>query len=169
MLNKKYLINQLHSLHHTGFYDKLAQSAYAHGLPMEYVFAIASRETNCLNILGDYRNKQYHGVGIMQIDIQHSIAKTARDSGSWRTNPEPLIEFAVRMLDNLIQASKQRFPTFTYEQHLKIAASGYNCGSQRAMAAAYHGDSDAFTTGHNYGRDVLQRMKLFKEIIKEEA
>jgi hypothetical protein len=168
MLAKKYLINQYHSLIVTGFYNKLVKAAEAHGLPKEYVFAIASRETNCLNKLGDYRNKEYNGVGILQIDIQHDIAKKARDDGTWKTHPEPLIEFGVSLLDWNIERAKKRFPTFFYEQWLKIAASGYNCGIYRAMTAAGQGDSDAFTTGKNYGKDVLQRMKLFKAIIAED-
>jgi hypothetical protein len=50
---------------------------------------------------------------------------------------------------------------------LKIAASGYNCGMQRAILGTPHGDSDKLTTGKNYGRDVMTRMAMFAELIEE--
>ena len=87
------LLIQLKRLRDTGFADKLEQHATDHNFPTPFFFAIASRETNCQNILGDKQNGVFHGVGIVQIDIQHPIAKTARDNGTWKTNPDPLIEF----------------------------------------------------------------------------
>src|SRR6266516_1128272 len=103
MATKKELLNQLHSLKHTGFAQKLSASAEAHGFPAAYFFAIASRETNCINELGDPQGGEFHGVGIIQIDIQHPIARAARDSGSWKTNPAPLIEFGAQLLAHNIQ------------------------------------------------------------------
>jgi hypothetical protein len=167
MATKKELLNQLHSLQHTGFEDRLARAAAANTLPAPYLFAIASRETNCINELGDSRGGEFHGVGIIQIDIQHSNAREARDDGSWRTNPQPLIDFGARLLAQSVTAVKSHFPAFTDQQHLKIAASGYNCGVQRAIDGANAGDSDKHTTGHDYGRDVMNRMAIFEELIAE--
>jgi hypothetical protein len=168
MATKKELLNQLHSLKLTGFAEKLAGRAQAHGFPAPYFFAIASRETNCINELGDFHNGEAHGVGIIQIDIQHDIARNARDDGSWKTHPEPLIEFGAQLLAHNIQAAREAFPSFTEQQHLKIGASAYNCGPSRAIDGARHGDSDKMTTGHNYGRDVMTRMAIFEELIAEE-
>ena len=166
---KMILLSQLHSLEHTGFRAKLETAAAAHGLPAAYVFAVASRETNCHNILGDFQGGQFHGVGIMQIDIQHQIARDARDNGSWKTHPEPLLAFGAKLLhDNIAQAA-HRFPNFTPTQHLKIAASGYNAGMGGAISGAVHGDSDLHTTGHDYGRDVMARMGIFEELISDQA
>ena len=39
------------------------------GFPVEFVLAIASRETNMLNIKGDFHDGIYHGFGIMQVDV----------------------------------------------------------------------------------------------------
>ena len=167
MITKIQLLNQLHSLRHTGFAVRLEQHATAHGFPTPFFFAIASRETNCLNILGDPQHGEFHGVGIIQIDIQHPIARQARDSGSFKTDPDPLIEFGAQLLEDNINRSEQRFPTFNAQQHLKIAASGYNCGMANAIAGALHGDSDIHTTGHDYGRDVMTRMAIFEELIVE--
>jgi hypothetical protein len=159
------LLIQLHRLRNEGFDTKLAQQATANAFPIEFFFAIASRETNCKNMLGDHQKGEFHGVGIIQIDIQHPIALQARNSGTWKTNPDPLIAFGADMLaKNIIQA-QHNFPHFTNEQQMKIAASGYNCGMHRAIVGAQHGDSDSHTTGHDYGRDVMTRMAIFAALI----
>jgi hypothetical protein len=165
---KQILLNQLHSLKHTGFDTKLILQAKAHNFPASYLFAIASRETNCLNILGDYQSHEAHGVGIVQIDIQHAIAKQARDDGTWKTKPEPLIGFGAQILKTNIEKVKEAFPNFNDRQVFKIAASGYNCGVVRAINATKDGgDSDKPTTGHDYGRDVMTRMDIFEELLAE--
>src|SRR6266446_448550 len=162
---KNQLLNQLHSLRHTGFDQKLNQHAVQHGFSARYFFAIASRETNCINELGDPRNGEFHGVGIVQIDIQHPIARQARDSGSWKTDPDPLIDFGAQILQDNIKKAAERFPNFNAQQQLKVAASGYNCGIVSAIAGALNGDSDKHTTGKDYGRDVVTRMAIFEELI----
>jgi hypothetical protein len=167
MATKRALLNQLHSLEHTGFASRLASGAQGHSLPVPYLYAIASRETNCINELGDFRGGEFHGVGILQIDIQHSIARDARDSGSWKTDPQPLIEFGAGLLASDLEAVRREFPSFSEPQHLKIAASAYNCGLANAVLGAQHGDSDRLTTGHNYGRDVMTRMAIFEELLAE--
>ena len=167
MITKKEALNQLHSLRHTGFASKLEASATSHGFPPAFFMAIASRETNCINELGDFQHGEFHGVGIIQIDIQHPIAREARDSGSWKTDPDPLIEFGAQLLENNIAQATSAFPDLNAQQQLKIAASGYNCGMTRAITGAKHGDSDKLTTGKNYGRDTMTRMALFEELIAE--
>ena len=168
MITKKEALNQLHSLRHTGFAQKLEEQATAHSLPPAFFMAIASRETNCINELGDFQHGEFHGVGIIQIDIQHPIARQARDSGSWKTNPDPLLQFGAQLLGNNISQARHVFPNLQDQQLLKIAASGYNCGITRAITGAQHGDSDKVTTGKNYGRDVMTRMAMFEELIAED-
>ena len=157
---------ELRRLRNTGFDVKLKARADANGLLPSYFFAIASRETNCVNELGDFQDGVAHGVGIVQIDIQHEIARIARDSGSWRTDPDPLIAFGAQLLAACIAAAARAFPNLGENEHLKIAASGYNCGIQGAISAAQGGgDSDAPTTGQNYGQDVMARMALFDQLM----
>ena len=163
------LLSQHHSLQHTGFDVKLQQRATAHQVPVSFFFAIASRETNCVNELGDFQDGEAHGIGIVQIDIQNQIAKDARDSGSWKTDPDPLIEFGANLLAQNMAGVQQQFPAFTDQQVLKIAASAYNCGLRHALTGLQNGDSDQLTTGHNYGRDVMTRMAIFEELIAEGA
>ena len=168
--SRQELLHQLHRLRNTGFADKLAHHAKAHGFPVPYFFAIASRETNCVNELGDQDSSgAFHGVGIVQIDVQHDIARRARDSGTWKTHPDPLIEFGARIVANNIAAAKAAFPSFTEQQVLKIAASGYNAGITNAIAGSHQGDSDLRTTGHDYGADVMARMAIFAQLIAQNA
>jgi|SRR5215472_6403959 hypothetical protein len=156
---------QVQRLKATGFDAKLSGQATAQGFSPAFFFAIASRETNCVNELGDFQNGEAHGVGIVQIDIQHSIARQARDDGSWRTNPDPLVAFGAQLLATNIRQAQQEFPALSADQQLKIAASGYNCGMAGAIAGARNGDSDQRTTGHNYGADVMARMALFESLM----
>src|SRR5579871_353867 len=161
------LLIQLQRLQATGFDVLLTQFAQANGLPPSFFFAIASRETNCRNILGDVQEDGAHGVGIIQIDIQHPIAKQARDTGSWKTNPAPLIEFGAKLLSADIIQVKHILPALQGDDILKVAASGYNCGIARAIRAAgfASGDSDIFTTGKDYGADVIARMTIFDRLL----
>ncbi len=140
-------------LRNTGFDVKLTAQANSQNFAPTFFFAIASRETNCVNELGDFQGGEAHGVGIVQIDIQHDIARQARDSGSWRTNPDPLIAFGAQLLADNVAAVNNRFPALSSDQQLKIAAAGDGTG-----------DCDIHTTQHNYGADVMARKALFDEL-----
>ena len=87
MITKKEALNQLHSLRHTGFAPKLEQQATEHGFPAPFFMGIASRETNCINELGDFQGGQFHGVGIIQIDIQHELRVKRATVGAGKLIP----------------------------------------------------------------------------------
>lgn len=148
---------ELAGLKSSGLFKPIAVNALAHGLSLPYVLAVCSRETNCRNIIGD----NGHGVGVMQIDIQHGIAAQAKKDGSWQTDPAGLIAFGCSMLRSNIDAVHRRCPGLTDDQALKVAASAYNCGLHRALVGCSHGDSDRSTTGGDYGRDVMGRKAVF--------
>lgn len=158
------LAAQLQGLQDTGFDVKLSAQATANGFAPEFFYAIASRETNCVNKLGDIQGGVAHGIGIIQIDIQHPIALQARDDGSWQTNPDPLIAFGAQLLAANIRQAKRNFPGLADNDYLKIAASGYNCGMGNAMAGQRNGDSDQRTAHGNYGADVVARMAIFQQL-----
>ena len=170
MLTQAEVAIQLRRLRSTGFHARLSQQATAHNLPVPFFFAIASRETNCVNMLGNKQHDgEFRGVGIVQIDIQHPIALEARNDGSWQTNPDPLIAFGAQLLAQNLQQAEQAFPRLDLQSLLKIAASGYNCGVTRAIAAQREGDCDKHTTSHDYGSDVISRMTNFEQLIAEGA
>lgn len=142
-------------------------SAAKHHLPLAFVCAICSRETNCDNKLGDFRGNLYHGVGVMQIDIQHAIAREAIVDGTWKLHPEPLIEFGCGLLDDTLVRIKSHTLGLTGWDYLKFTASAYNAGWGGAMRGHDEGDCDKFTTGHNYGHDVMERMVCFEAAIEK--
>jgi hypothetical protein len=161
------LQKQLDRLRATGFDVKLDRAAKANGLQTAFFFAIASRGSSCRNILCDVKRGGPHGVGILQVHSQHPIAKMARDTGTWKTDPDPLIEFAARLLSLDILQVQHNSPILHGNEVLKVVASGYNCGIGRALraAASSHRDSDMFTTGKNYGKDVIARMLIIEKLL----
>jgi Transglycosylase SLT domain len=157
---------QLRRLHQTGFDEMLARQAQANGFPRSFFYAIASRETNCVNELGDVQSDGAHGVGIVQVDVQYPVALQARNDGSWQTNPARLVAFGAQLLAQNLRQVQQALTSLSSEQQLKVAASGYNCGVTRAIAAVRNGqDSDAHTTGGDYGADVMARKALFEQVM----
>lgn len=155
---------QLHSQYiaaqKRGLIPLLVAAAEKVGLPPSYVVAVASRETRIQNIAGDGG----HGHGVMQID-DRSHREILAAHPDWRTNPVPLIEYGARLLASNRTTAQKRWPAFDDRQLLKVAASAYNCGPGNAAAGVSTGDSDRYTTGHDYGRDVLARMRVFEELL----
>lgn len=131
----------------------IEKAAAKYNLPPSYIAAVMDRETNGRNILGDGG----HGHGLMQIDD--------RSHGAWLAShhngmdPAENIDYGASILrDNLNAAHAKGLKG---DAALKFAASAYNAGlggAERGLAA---GNSDAYTTGHNYGSDVLHRMQNF--------
>ncbi len=156
---------QLDRLRARSLLAPLQESAGHAGLRLPYVCAIASRETNCRNELGDFRLGEYHGVGLMQIDIQHAYARQQRDSGEWQTHPEKLIGFGCLILAEGLRSIKTKLHDALPLDLLKIAAAAYNCGIGPALAGHAEGDCDRRTTGHDYGHDVMARMSVFATLL----
>ena len=169
-MNEATIAAQLQHLRATGFDQKLAAAAAAHGLAPALVFAIASRETGCRNLLGDIHRGEARGVGILQIDVQFPIARRARNDGTWATNPDPLIAFGVAMLAGNLAAAERDFPLLPRPEQLRIAADGYHEGMGRAARLRSAGpDPDSETAGGNYGRDVVARMEVLDRLLRTEA
>lgn len=156
---------QLRALRKTRLFALLEAAAAAHGLELSFVLAIGSRESNLRNLLGDKRNGEYHGVGLMQIDVQHEIARAARDNGSWRTHPAALIDYGAAILAHNLAAVRAALPGYTDEQVRRVACSAYNCGLGPAIAESLQGNSDALTTDKDYGHDCAARYAIFKELL----
>jgi len=140
----------------------LIQEATRVSLPPGFVAAIASRETNLINELGDGN----HGVGLIQIDVRyHPIALYARDNGLWQSEPGPLIAFGCDFLNQNLYRAKMTFPGLTLSQYLKFTASAYNAGFGGASEGHADGNSDLHTTGGDYGADVMDRYVIFAGLV----
>jgi hypothetical protein len=89
---KEQIAVQLQRLRQTGFDLKFALQAGANGFAPEFFFAIASRETNCVNELGDIRSDGPHGVGIVQMTsstLSPSKHAMTEAGGPTRTRSSP--------------------------------------------------------------------------------
>lgn len=131
---------QAFDLRHPGV---VAAAEIRHGLPKHLLHAVGSRETNLSAYYETHPGDGGHGRGTFQLDDRsHTIP-----------SPFPVTtqaDVAASMLHNLIQ---------TFSGNLKSACSAYNAGVTGARNGIAQGDSDLFTTGHDYGADVVARMR----------
>ena len=151
-------------------------AAVKNGFPIEDLLAIASRETNMQNIIGDGGR----GFGIMQVDIgtNESFCK----SGRWQ-DPNMAIGMGTAIL-----ASKRNFivknagqpihvkaksgyeetfemPLIVGESLRRVTIAAYNSGLWASRNFLKHGDPDRGTTGKDYSKDVIQRSTIFKSLL----
>lgn len=127
----------------------------AEGLPAGILTAVASRETGMKDIVGDAG----HGRGVFQIDDRSHRAWLASHGAADGGTPDvsAAATYAAGLVRSALDAAQaQGVPD---SDRLKIALSAYNAGFTAALRAYRNGDSDAVTTGKDYGRDVLQRWK----------
>ena len=152
---------EVHRAKATGIVDLIVAAAKAHGLDPAFALAIGSRENDLVNSLGDAN----HAVGVMQVDRRSwPEAQQAYVDGSWETHPAALIDTGCQILEDNLSWAKRAYPNYDDDQHLKIAAAAYNGGCKTAMDGIREGDCDKFTTGRNYGSDVMGRMALLKQL-----
>lgn len=149
---------QLRAAKANGLFAILAAAAKSHKLFVPYVLAVASRETNLQNILGDGG----HGVGVMQVDDQHQVAAAAKADGSWQTHPERLVDVGVSMMASNLAWAQKTFPKYS---GTKIAAAAYNAGQVGATRGVNGGNVDLVTTGGDYGADVVARTAAFAQLL----
>ena len=97
------------------------------------------------------------GRGLMQVDYaQSDFGKT----GNWQ-DPEANIMFGAEELAGNIDYFKNH-PHGSADP-LRAAVAAYNCGRGNVNRAITNNvDVDAFTTGHNYSKDVTARAAWFK-------
>lgn len=148
-----------------------------YGYSPQLLLAIASRETNIMNIVGDVQHDGPHGFGLMQID-KGSYPDFCL-SGQWKN-----VEASIRM-GALVLHSKQieiqhgqgakiaktrSYPAFVGApipdadlNRCSIAA--YNAGIGAYYGFTAHQDPDRFTTGHDYSADVIARMLIFAGLL----
>jgi peptidoglycan hydrolase-like protein with peptidoglycan-binding domain len=131
-----------------------------HNLPAGLLLAIASRETDMEDIVGD----KGHGRGLFQIDDRfHGDWLAAHGAPGSATTPrvEDAADFAASMLEsNLAFARQKGVPA---PDQLRFACSAYNAGAGGALAGQRSGDCDRKTTGGDYGRDVLERLGAIQQ------
>lgn len=148
------LIAQFRRMAAAGWLRFFEHAAKAYELPVPLLLAIASRETNCRNILGDGG----HGHGIMQIDDRSFPAWCG--SGRWMDAQEAIRMGAWVFSKKLYAIS----PAVPAHDRMSVAAAAYNCGAPKAVANYLAGNVDRGTTGRDYSKDVFARERVFAEL-----
>ncbi len=131
------------------------------GLDPAIVAAVVSRESGGGRLLGKNgcppdTGDGGHGRGLMQIDDRWHRAFLSIGE-LWR-NPAANLAYGAYLLDRNLEIVNKRRPQTGPELRLHTALSGYNCGLSRALRALRRGLSpDHYTSGGDYGSDVMQR------------
>lgn len=130
-----------------------------HNLPAGLLLALASRETDMEDVVGD----KGHGRGLFQIDDRfHADWLAAHGAPGPATTPrvEDAADFAASMLASSLAFARQN--EVPAPDRLRFACSAYNAGAGGALEGQQSGDCDRKTTGADYGRDVLERLGAIK-------
>lgn len=152
------------------------ENARRAGTTTAHLLALGSRETNLLNIRGDFRGGIYHGFGVLQVDIETDPAYCRH----WTQDfVEPSIRrgtdiYLSKFRDTMNSVGKKttcRARTFTGKEVKaddlrRIATAAYNCGRWAHYHFSLGNNIDSTTTGHDYSRDVYDRAIEFAEILE---
>lgn len=151
------LVHEFNVARNNGWIEFFAEAGQRFNWPTALLMAVASRETNMRNILGDGG----HGHGIMQIDDRSFPQFTS--SGQWRI-PRLNILKGAEVLNG-----KRRFLSNNGvggETLSRASVAAYNGGEGRVLRAIRRGlGVDSVTTGRNYSADVLARAAVFRELL----
>ena len=142
-----------------GWTRLMGKAESRHNLPAGLLLAVASRETDMEDIVGD----KGHGRGLFQIDDRfHADWLAAHGAPGPGMTPrlQDAADFAASMLaSNLAFAEQHGVPA---ADRLRFACSAYNAGPGGALEGQRGGDCDRKTTGGDYGRDVLDRLSAIQ-------
>jgi hypothetical protein len=127
-------------------------------LPAGLLLAVASRETNCVNKVGDGG----FGRGVFQIDYRAHRAWLDEHAGPDGMPPIPVAaEYAAGILASGLAAAKRL--QLAGDSAIKFGAAAYNAGEGGAtQGLREHGNPDHRTAHGNYGDDVLTRLQLIQ-------
>lgn len=152
-----------------GYIPMFAAAAQQYDFPIALLMAIASRETNMTNMLGDFRGGKYHGHGIMQVDIGTAPEWCA--SGAWRDVRQSIMKGTGILAQKRVQLNREwpKGRQRTLREFLWVLAASYNQGAALKGGALgdflTYGTPDRTTTGGDYGADVLGRMVEFQALL----
>lgn len=139
-----------------GALDAFKAAAARNKIPVEILLALASRESGMgtSRLLKNWRGDNGNAEGLMQIDQRWhpKFANETRDD-----DHEKNVEYGARFLRSLATR---------YKDDWKKALAAYNSGPgnvDKAIKAKL--DPDFYTTGKNYGADVLARAKTIRSLI----
>jgi peptidoglycan hydrolase-like protein with peptidoglycan-binding domain len=138
-----------------GWLQPIARAEKRHKLPQGLLLAIASRETNMQDIVGDGG----HGRGLFQIDDRFHgdwLAKHGARGPGTTPRLKDAAEYAAALVASNVSFAQQK--GVGSDQVVRFAASAYNAGCGGALSGFQSGDCDRKTAGGDYGSDVLERL-----------
>jgi soluble lytic murein transglycosylase-like protein len=151
------LTRQLNHATSSGWLPFFAAAAELNNFDPDFLLAIASRETNLLNIKGDFRDGIFHGFGIMQVDVGTDPDFCA----NWTPDQ---VEGSIQRGTSILVGKRNSLATKNITD-LKAIAAAYNTGASNVIRSVQAGlDPDRTTTGRDYGSDVLARMAVFASL-----
>jgi hypothetical protein len=159
-----------------GWLPAFEKAAQTYNFPVALLMAIASRETNMRNIEGDFHDGEYHGYGLMQVDIG-SFPDWVK-SGAWHDPLQSIAKGAEVLAGKRNEIEKGQGQTLfidgrsivgrkfdTSDQMLQVATACYNCGLWAYYAFSKGEPIDSYTTGKNYSADVWLRRAFFAALL----
>ena len=154
MANTLYITGELTYAKASGFMPAFDNAATATGIDRNLLLAIASRESSMgLSLDSRGLGDNGHGNGLMQVDDRYHGGFTSTYSPF--DHRQNVLKGA-----QILQAEINR-----YGGNLNYALPAYNTGSGNVNKALGRGLSpDAYTTGDDYGRDVLDRYSIIKSM-----
>jgi soluble lytic murein transglycosylase-like protein len=154
MANTLYITGELTYAKSQGLMPAFDAAAVATGIDRNLLLAVASRESNMgLGLDANWLGDGGAGMGLMQVDRNAHPGFAARHNP--RNNRENVLKGA-----QILKAEINR-----YGGNLNYALPAYNAGSGNVNKALGRGLSpDAYTTGDDYGRDVLDRYSIIKSM-----
>src|SRR5580765_2551395 len=149
------LVGQVGRARSRGWLPIMTMAEKRHNLPAGLLLAVASRETNMEDKVGDAG----HGRGLFQIDDRFHgdwLAKHGAPGAGTTPRIKEAADYAAAMLaSNVVYAQKKKVDE---DQQVRFAASAYNAGCGGAFSGYQSGNCDLKTTGGDYGSDVLERL-----------
>jgi hypothetical protein len=169
---QKNLEQQFRRAKDQGWLSYFEQAGKDYKFSTDVLMAIASRETNMRNIIGD----RGRGFGIMQIDI--GSFREWCQSGLWR-DVNASIQKGALVLDSkreMVRSGQGKKLTIkgtsfvgksdlTNSELLRTAIAAYNAGLWAYFGLSKFADPDLRTTGHDYSSDTLGRAQVFKKLL----
>ena len=133
----------------------MEQSERVYGLPPFLLAAIASRETNMQNIMGDGG----FGVGMFQ-----------RDKRAWNLSDTDAADLLADMPRQISLAATLLAANYKRLGDWKAACAAYNAGVGAVRWRTALGlDPDGATTGRNYGADVMERQSVLQSTFQKKV
>lgn len=163
-----------------GWLQHFFDASIASFIPSETLIAIASRESNITQIVGDGGN----GYGIMQIDVRSfPIFVTSNAWKDVRQNifmgasvlsdkrSDLVLNFDRRISIGPDSKGNHALVDVPRVEHLdmvkRISLAMYNGGRWAIYQYVNYGNPDRTTTGGDYSSDVIEREELFREFLEE--